>query len=174
MIGPMGSRTQPLRYTGQYNPIQAGTAYMHPTSQAVSGWKILFVIFAVILQYVTWYSWIRRHFDSFCWLLVATLSPSLSLSPGYGWTIGSTCLRPSSYSCKIWCLQHTLMALLMINMDVLQLDKSSAGVCKSLSYWFLLFKLLSPFSFLIVSSSPFVSFFTILFLLLCFVSRFYI
>ncbi|XP_059444988.1 polyadenylate-binding protein-interacting protein 4 isoform X1 [Corylus avellana] len=35
IIGPMGSRTQPLRYTGPYNPIQAGTAYMHPNSQAV-------------------------------------------------------------------------------------------------------------------------------------------
>ncbi|KAE8125569.1 hypothetical protein FH972_020355 [Carpinus fangiana] len=33
IIGPMGSRTQ--RYTGQYNPIQAGTAYVHPNSQAV-------------------------------------------------------------------------------------------------------------------------------------------
>lgn len=35
IVGHMGSRTQPLRYTGQYNPVQAGPAYMHPNSQAV-------------------------------------------------------------------------------------------------------------------------------------------
>ncbi|XP_040987917.1 uncharacterized protein LOC121235639 isoform X4 [Juglans microcarpa x Juglans regia] len=35
IFGPMGSRTQPLRYTGQYNPVQAGPAYTHPTAQAV-------------------------------------------------------------------------------------------------------------------------------------------
>ena len=46
----MGSRTQPLRYNGQYNPVQAGPAYMHPNSQAVSSRKISCVIFAVIFR----------------------------------------------------------------------------------------------------------------------------
>ncbi|XP_035543323.1 polyadenylate-binding protein-interacting protein 4 isoform X1 [Juglans regia] len=35
IVGPMGSRTQPLRYTGQYDPVQARPAYTHPTAQAV-------------------------------------------------------------------------------------------------------------------------------------------
>lgn len=35
IVGPVGSRTQPLRYAGQYNPVQAGTAYTHPAPQAV-------------------------------------------------------------------------------------------------------------------------------------------
>ncbi|KAK7860543.1 polyadenylate-binding protein-interacting protein 4 [Quercus suber] len=35
IVGHLGSRTQPLRHTGQYNPVQAGPAYMHPNSQAV-------------------------------------------------------------------------------------------------------------------------------------------
>ncbi|XP_050246943.1 polyadenylate-binding protein-interacting protein 4 [Quercus robur] len=35
IVGHLGNRTQPLRHTGQYNPVQAGPAYMHPNSQAV-------------------------------------------------------------------------------------------------------------------------------------------
>ncbi|KAG2682244.1 hypothetical protein I3760_11G182900 [Carya illinoinensis] len=35
IVGPMGSRTQPFRYPGQYNPVRAGPAYTHPTAQAV-------------------------------------------------------------------------------------------------------------------------------------------
>lgn len=32
-VGHMGSRTQPVRYASQYHPVQAGTTYVHPTSQ---------------------------------------------------------------------------------------------------------------------------------------------
>ncbi|KAL8098625.1 uncharacterized protein LOC141686960 isoform X1 [Apium graveolens] len=32
-VGHLGSRTQPVRYASQYHPVQAGTTYVHPTSQ---------------------------------------------------------------------------------------------------------------------------------------------
>ncbi|KAK9268506.1 hypothetical protein L1049_000258 [Liquidambar formosana] len=35
IVGHMGSRTQPIRYAGQYHPVQAGSTYVHPNSQAV-------------------------------------------------------------------------------------------------------------------------------------------
>ncbi|XP_022716913.1 polyadenylate-binding protein-interacting protein 4 isoform X2 [Durio zibethinus] len=35
IVGQMGSRTQPLRYAGQYHPVQAAPAYLTPNSQAV-------------------------------------------------------------------------------------------------------------------------------------------
>lgn len=35
IIGHMASRPQPVRYAGQYQPVQAGPAYVHPNSQAV-------------------------------------------------------------------------------------------------------------------------------------------
>ncbi|KAL4333828.1 hypothetical protein GQ457_07G013500 [Hibiscus cannabinus] len=35
IVGHMGNRTQPLRYAGQYHPVQAAPAYMNPNSQAV-------------------------------------------------------------------------------------------------------------------------------------------
>ncbi|KAK8648574.1 hypothetical protein V6N13_129323 [Hibiscus sabdariffa] len=35
IVGHMGGRTQPLRYAGQYHPVQATPAYLNPNSQAV-------------------------------------------------------------------------------------------------------------------------------------------
>lgn len=35
IVGHLGSRTQPIRYAGQYHPVQPGTTYVHPTSQNV-------------------------------------------------------------------------------------------------------------------------------------------
>ncbi|XWS27851.1 hypothetical protein CRYUN_Cryun25bG0015000 [Craigia yunnanensis] len=35
IVGHMGSRTQPHRYTGQYHTVQAAPAYLNPNSQAV-------------------------------------------------------------------------------------------------------------------------------------------
>ncbi|GMJ10330.1 hypothetical protein HRI_004702200 [Hibiscus trionum] len=35
IVGHMGGRTQPLRYAGQYHPVQATPAYINPNSQAV-------------------------------------------------------------------------------------------------------------------------------------------
>ncbi|GAV72936.1 SM-ATX domain-containing protein [Cephalotus follicularis] len=35
VVGHMGSRTQPLRYAAQYQPVQPGLAYVNPNSQAV-------------------------------------------------------------------------------------------------------------------------------------------
>ncbi|XP_059664802.1 uncharacterized protein LOC132311091 isoform X2 [Cornus florida] len=32
IVGHVGSRTQPIRYAGQYHPLQAGPAYVHPNS----------------------------------------------------------------------------------------------------------------------------------------------
>ncbi|XVF34007.1 hypothetical protein REPUB_Repub18cG0020200 [Reevesia pubescens] len=34
IVGHMGSRTQPLRYAGQYHPVQAASAYLNPNSQS--------------------------------------------------------------------------------------------------------------------------------------------
>ncbi|KAK9005101.1 hypothetical protein V6N11_042547 [Hibiscus sabdariffa] len=34
IVGHMGGRTQPLRYAGQYHPVQATPAYLNPNSQA--------------------------------------------------------------------------------------------------------------------------------------------
>ncbi|WOH04200.1 hypothetical protein DCAR_0623609 [Daucus carota subsp. sativus] len=33
VVGHLGSRTQPVRYASHYHPVQAGTTYVHPTSQ---------------------------------------------------------------------------------------------------------------------------------------------
>ncbi|XVF70638.1 hypothetical protein PTKIN_Ptkin11bG0178900 [Pterospermum kingtungense] len=35
IVGHVGSRTQPLRYTGQYHTVQAAPSYLNPNSQAV-------------------------------------------------------------------------------------------------------------------------------------------
>lgn len=35
IVGHMGSRTQPIRYAGQYHPVQAGPTYVNPNSQNV-------------------------------------------------------------------------------------------------------------------------------------------
>ncbi|KAJ4837431.1 hypothetical protein Tsubulata_012764 [Turnera subulata] len=37
IVGNMGSRTQPLRYTGQYHSVQAGSTYLPPSSPVVVG-----------------------------------------------------------------------------------------------------------------------------------------
>ena len=48
IIGHMASRLQPVRYAGQYQPVQAGPAYVHPNSQAVSSRRVSLVIFVPV------------------------------------------------------------------------------------------------------------------------------
>ena len=99
----MASRPQPVRYAGQYQPVQAGPAYVHPNSQAVSSRRISLFIFVALSLFFT--SGTEDLLANAVTNLTIPANAVTNLTIpasflGYGWTVGATCLCASSFLCK--------------------------------------------------------------------------